>query len=112
MRNYIPHIIIAVLIVAIVFQCTDQVSLKESVASEKQKVKGLEKEIVGLDADIEKLNSEKDKLNILIGTLNQKIESGKNEILNIRKNRDEKISVINNLSSGQLQQFFSERYPE
>lgn len=112
MRNYIPHIIIAILFIAIVFQCTDQISLKESVASEKQKVKGLEKEITALDSDVAKLNSEKDSLNVLVGTLNEKIKAGKNEILTIRNNRDEKISVINNLNSGQLQQFFSERYPE
>lgn len=111
MRKYIPQVFIVILLIAIVFQCTDQISLKENVASEKQKVKGLEKEINVLDASVAKLNLQKDSLNILVGTLNQKIESGKKEILTIRKNKDEKITIINSLGSGQLQQFFTERYP-
>lgn len=71
MRNFIPHIIIAFLFIAIVFQCSDNISLVEEVTTEKQKVKGLEKEIKGLDENVLKLNSDKDSLNTLAGTLNE-----------------------------------------
>lgn len=112
MRNYIPHIIIAILIISIVFQCTDQISLKESVASEKQKVKDLEKDVDEKNANILNLNSEKDSLNVLIGNLNQKIASAKNQIITIRKKKDEKINILSSYNADQLQEFFSENYPE
>ncbi len=112
MRNYIPHIIVAILLIAVVFQCTDNLSLAEEVATEREKVRGLENEIVILDSDVAKLNLQKDSLNVLVGTLNEKIQSGKSRIITIRENRDEKIKIVSGLSSGQLQQFFSERYPE
>ena len=112
MRNYIPHVFIAFLLIAIVFQCTDQVSLKESVASEKQKVKDLEKDVEAKNSNILNLNSAKDSLNVLIGNLNQEIASTKNQIITIRKKKDEKINIVINYNADQLQKFFSENYPE
>ena len=112
MRNYIPHIIITILFIAIVFQCTDQISLTEQVAVEKQKVKGFEKEITVLNTNVKILNIEKDSLNIKVKNLDLELSKTKKEILTIRKKRDEKINVINSYNAGQLQQFFTERYPE
>lgn len=112
MRNYIPHVFIAFLLIAIVFQCTDQVSLKESVAAEKQKVKDLEKDVEAKNENILILNSEKDSLNVLIGNLNQKIASAKNQIITIRKKKDEKINIVSSYNADQLQKFFSENYPQ
>lgn len=111
MRNYIPHIIIAVLLIAIVFQCTDQISLKERVATEKQKVKDLEKDVASKNANILNLNSKKDSLNVLIGNLNQKIASAKSQIITIRQKKDEKINIVNSYTAEQLQKFFSDNYP-
>jgi len=112
MRNYIPHIIITVLFIAIVFQCTDQISLTEQVAAEKQKVKGFEKEITVLNTNVKILNNVKDSLNIKVKNLDLELSKKKKEITIIRKKRDEKINVINSYNAGQLQQFFTERYPE
>lgn len=112
MRNYIPHIIIAVLLISIVFQCTDQISLKENVAAEKQKVKYLEKDVATKDANILNLNSEKDSLNVLVGNLNKKIATAKSQIVTIRRKKDEKINVVNSYTAEQLQKFFSDNYPE
>ena len=112
MRNYIPHIIITVLFIAIVFQCTDHISLTEQVAAEKQKVKGFEQEIKVLNTNVKILNIEKDSLNIKVKNLDLELSNRKKEIMNIQKKKDEKINVINSYNAGQLQQFFTERYPE
>lgn len=112
MRSYIPHVIIAILLVSIVFQCTDQISLRENVATEKQKVKGLEEDVAFKNESILNLNSEKDSLNVVIGNLNQKIASAKSQIITIRKKKDEKINVVSSYSAEQLQKFFADNYPE
>ncbi|HEX8576992.1 MAG TPA: hypothetical protein VF677_11925 [Flavobacterium sp.] len=112
MRNYIPHIIITILLISIVFQCADQISLTEQVATEKQKVKGFEKDIKVLNTNVKILNNVKDSLNVKVKNLDLELSKTKKEILTIRKKRDEKINVINSYNASQLQQFFTERYPE
>ena len=112
MRNYIPHVFIVFMLIAIVFQCTDQISLKESVATEKQKVKDLEKDVATKDANILNLNSEKDSLNVLVGNLNKNIATAKSQIVTIRKKKDEKITIVNSYTSEQLQKFFADNYPD
>jgi regulator of replication initiation timing len=112
MRQYIPQVFIVILLISVIFQCTDQISLTEQVATEKQKVKGFEKEIKVLNTNVKILNIEKDSLNIKVKNLDLELSNRKKEIINIQKKKDEKINVINSYNAGQLQQFFTERYPK
>ena len=114
MRKYIPNILIGILMLAILIQSLFYEKKKEQlikdVATEKQKVVEREAEVATLKIDKANLVKDKTALEGNVATLNVEISKSKAATKLIQKKRDEKLNNVDNIPSGQLQEYFTNRY--
>lgn len=108
MKKYIPHIVIAILIGVIVFQCSrdknePQANVEKVKAEAKVITDSLYEEIRVRDLRIANGARTKDSLKSVIKSLDAKLET-------IKKDKDEKITMAGTYTVGDQQRFFTERY--
>lgn len=107
-----PYIAIIVLIGFMLFQSYENRREDDKVtAANKLEVKRLELLAAEKDSRIITLEFDKAELEKIIGSINTQLDQINNEKLNLIQKRDEKINIINTYDSVQLQQFFTDNYP-
>lgn len=110
--KWIPYVIILIIIVGMVYQSNERLKLRESIATEVQKNKGIESEISKLDQSVSSLKSDQAILTVKVDNLQKQILKEKKELQIIRDKKNENINNISNYNSKQLQQFFTDNFPE
>lgn len=108
-----PYLAIIVLIGFMLFQSyQNRLETDRIIAANEKEMKRLDEEAKEKDARIVTLEFDKEELQKIIGSINNQLAQINKEKAILIKKRDEKINVISSYNSVQLQQFFSENYPE
>ena len=108
--KYYPHILCVILVLVIAFQWNGNEKLAGKIATEVQKVKDAESRVLELNIEKEELKAKDLELQNLVKSLTLEISKSKAQIKIIQKERDEKIHAVDNIPSGMLQGYFSNRY--
>lgn len=103
------HVLILGLAGVVIFYLLQQVKEFDT-SSYLKKIEDLESKVDSLHSENETLNFEVTRMEGQLAAYDKEVDSLENKIVIIKKNTDEKLRNVNNLSISELQRFFTERY--
>ncbi len=109
-KKYFWPVFSLVLLVLVVFQCSKKDNyFEEYRKKEQEKSKRIEDSLIKANL---KLESESNQKQVKIDSLEKAFLILEKEVIIINTQTDEKIKAIDNYGAGELQQYFTDRYPE